>query len=65
MDIRSFQLDLELMLTINGRTFVDELRAVEDGYRLISRELTGQEWNQRTCSHRMLDDLTRLTSSLQ
>ncbi|MEX5237650.1 cardiolipin synthase [Kocuria arenosa] len=65
MDIRSFQLDLELMLTISGRTFVEELRTVEDGYRLISRELTGQEWNRRTRSHRMLDDLTRLTSSLQ
>jgi cardiolipin synthase len=65
MDIRSFQLNFEVMLTISGRTFVDELRTVEDGYRLISRELIGQEWKQRTRRHRMLDDLTRLTSSLQ
>jgi cardiolipin synthase len=58
-------LNFEAMLTIRGKTSADELRTVEDGYRLISRELTGQEWKQRTRRHRMLDDLTRLTSSLQ
>jgi cardiolipin synthase len=65
MDIRSFQLDLELMLMVCGRTFVNAMRAVEDSYRTISRELTIQEWNRRTQRHRMVDDLTRLTSSVR
>lgn len=65
MDIRSFQLDLELMLVICGRGFVEEMRTVEDGYRQVSRELTMKEWSRRTRRHRLIDDLTRLTSSLQ
>lgn len=65
MDIRSFQLDFELMLLVCGRSFTDELRAVEDGYRAVSRELTDTEWARRTRRHRMIDDLARLTSSLQ
>lgn len=65
MDIRSFQLDLEVMVTISGRALVEELRAVEDGYRQVSRELTADAWDRRTRRHRLLDDLTRLTSSLQ
>lgn len=65
MDIRSFQLDLELMLMVCGRSFVDQLRAVEDGYRRVSRELTAQEWSRRSGYHRVVDDLTRLTSAVQ
>ena len=33
MDIRSFQLDLELMMLVSGRSFTDQLKAVEDEYR--------------------------------
>ncbi|GAA1433172.1 cardiolipin synthase [Microlunatus lacustris] len=65
MDIRSFQLDLELMLMVCGRSFVDEMRAVEDGYRRVSRELTAEEWGRRWDLHRVVDDLTRLTSAVQ
>lgn len=65
MDIRSFQLDLELMLMVCGRSFVDELRAVEDGYRAVSHELTRAEWAERSRGHRFVDNLTRLTSAVQ
>ena len=65
MDIRSFQLDLEVMLLICGRSFVDEMREVEDEYRRVSRELTPQEWSRRTRGHGLIDDLTRLTSAVQ
>ncbi len=65
MDIRSFQLDLELMLMVCDRGFTDELRAVEDDYRRISAELTLAEWAQRSRGHRLVDDLTRLTSAVQ
>lgn len=65
MDIRSFQLDLELMLMVCDRGFVDQLRAVEDGDRAVSSELTADEWNQRSRGHGLVDDLTRLTSAVQ
>ena len=65
MDIRSFQLDLELMLMVCGRTFVDEMRAVEDEYRRVSRELTPASWSRRGVLHRTVDDFTRLTSAVQ
>ena len=65
MDIRSFQLDLEVMLMVCDRGFTDQLRAVEDGYRRVSAELTLEEWSQRTAGHRLVDNLTRLTSAVQ
>lgn len=65
MDIRSFQLDMEVMLMICGRSFVDEMRAVEDEYRRVSRELTREEWARRTRGHELVDNLTRLTSAVQ
>lgn len=65
MDIRSFQLDLELMLMVCGRPFVDQLRAIEDGYRAVSRELTLHEWARSSRGHRFVDNLTRLTSAVQ
>jgi cardiolipin synthase len=65
MDIRSFQLNLEVMLMICGETFVDEMRTVEDEYRRISRELTPAEWARRSYLHGLVDNLTRLTSAVQ
>ena len=65
MDIRSFQLDLELMLMVCDRSFTDQMRAVEDGDRAVSHELTRQEWDQRSRMHALVDDLTRLTSAVQ
>ena len=65
MDIRSFQLDLELMLMVCDRGFVDQMRKVEDGDRHVSRELTRDEWDRRSRFHRLVDDLTRLTSAVQ
>jgi cardiolipin synthase len=66
MDIRSFQLDLELSLMVCSHTFTDQMRAVEDQYRRISCELTLAEWQQhRTRVHRFADDVSRLTSAVQ
>ena len=44
MDIRSFSLDLEVSMLVRGKSFVAEIRTVEDDYRSISRELTLSEW---------------------
>ena len=65
MDIRSFALDLEVSLMTCEEAFADQLRAVEDEYRAVSRELTLAEWSTRSFGHRVVDDLTRLTSAVQ
>jgi cardiolipin synthase len=64
MDIRWIQLELELSLRSCGRAFSDEMRALEDQYRAVSKELTVAEWGRRTRGHRLLDNLARLTSAI-
>lgn len=65
MDIRSFMLDLEVSLLVQGRSFVDDLRAVEDGYRRVSRELTLGDWKSESGFHHVVDNVARLTSAVQ
>jgi cardiolipin synthase len=65
MDIRSFDLALEVTLMTCGRAFADELRAVEDEYRAASRELTLDEWSHQSFAHGVVDGLARLTSAVQ
>ena len=65
MDIRSFELNMEVSLLVRGASFVREMRAVEDGYRRDSRELTLDEWMEQPLRSTVLDNLARLTSALQ
>ena len=65
MDIRSFQLDLEVMLMVCGRDFVDQVKAVEDRYRSLSRELSAEDWATRGFARSVVDNLMRLTSAVQ
>ena len=65
LDIRSFTLDLELTLLVHGRSFADQVRHVEDGYRAVSRELTLSAWLARPRWQQVTDNLARLTSALQ
>ncbi|MFE5671039.1 cardiolipin synthase [Agromyces sp. NPDC056523] len=65
MDIRSFELNMEVSLLVRGESFVREMRAVEDGYRRDSRELTLEEWMRQPLRSTVLDNLARLTSALQ
>lgn len=65
MDMRSFGLNLEVSLLVRGHTFVEEMRAIEDGYREISRELTLDEWRRQPLRSTILDNVARLTSALQ
>ena len=65
MDIRSFDLDLEVSLMTCGRAFADEMRAIEDEYRAASRELTLGEWSRQSFAHGVVDGLARLTSAVQ
>jgi len=65
MDMRSFTLDLEISVMIHGEPFLTQLREIEDAYRAVSRELTLEEWNERSRAVRVVDNLMRLTAGLQ
>jgi len=65
MDMRSFGLNMEVSLLVRGASFVADMRAVEDDYRRISRELTLESWLKQPLRSTVLDNLARLTSALQ
>lgn len=65
MDMRSFGLNMEISMLVRGEEFTHEMRAVEDGYRALSRELTLEEWEKQPLRSTVLDNLARLTSALQ
>ncbi|MGN6199218.1 cardiolipin synthase [Humibacter sp.] len=65
MDMRSFMLNAEISLMVRGKTFVAEMREVEQGYRDASKQLTLDEWMKQPLRSTMLDNLARLTSALQ
>ena len=50
---------------VRGRSFVTEMREVEQGYRDASKQLTLDEWMKQPLLSTMLDNLARLTSALQ
>ncbi|TFD10027.1 cardiolipin synthase [Cryobacterium sp. TMT1-2-2] len=65
MDQRSFSLNMEVSLMVRGRSFVRNLRAMEDENRRNSRELTLEEWLKQPLRSTILDNLARLTSAVQ
>jgi len=65
MDMRSFSLNLEISVMIRGRSFVRQLREVEQSYRDASRELLLDEWLVRPFRSKVLDNVARLTSAVQ
>jgi cardiolipin synthase A/B len=65
MDMRSFMLNMEISLMVRGRSFVRNMRAIEQGYRDNGRVLTLDEWMQQPLRSTVLDNLARLTSALQ
>lgn len=65
MDMRSFMLDSELTLLIYGEQFATSLQAVADTYLSESRRIDKKAWRQRPAGQKLLDNLARLTSSLQ
>ena len=65
MDMRSFSLNLEISVMVHGRNFVKKMRAVEESYREHSHELTLEEWMQRPVASRVLDNVARLSATVQ
>jgi cardiolipin synthase A/B len=65
MDIRSFALNYEVVMMMTGPAIVRRLEAVQDEYRSLSTELTLKEWQARGRGRRAIDNLMRLTATLQ
>ncbi|RAX50454.1 cardiolipin synthase [Arthrobacter sp. AQ5-05] len=65
MDMRSFSLNLEITLMLLGSDLVNELMKVQDGYRANSTELTLEQWSKRTPVSRWIDNVARLSATLQ
>jgi cardiolipin synthase len=65
MDMRSFSLNLEVSVMLLGEDIVQRLRAVEDTYRDISHELLLDDWMQRPVLVKYVDNVARLTATLQ
>ncbi len=65
MDMRSFALNHEVSVMLTGGDVVARFRRVEDDYRALSRELTLDEWRQRSKVQRYLDNTMRLTAAVQ
>lgn len=65
MDMRSFSLNLEISVMIRGRKFVKQMRAVEQSYRDFATELTLDEWMKRPRAAQVLDNVARLSATVQ
>ena len=65
MDMRSFVLNYEVVMMMTGPEIVARLAQVQDTYRSLSTELTLDDWQQRGRGPRYLDNLMRLTATLQ
>ena len=65
MDMRSFSLNLEISVMMRGKKFVKEMREVEQSYRELSHELTLEEWMKRPRAAQVLDNVARLSATVQ
>ena len=65
MDLRSFQLDLEVTLICYDKGVVTDMQAVFADYLRHSAPLRLNEWETRPASTKFFDNLVRLTSALQ
>ena len=63
--MRSFALNYEVVMMMTGTGVVDRLREVQDTYRSLSTELTLEVWRGRSRGARSLDNLMRLTATVQ
>jgi cardiolipin synthase A/B len=65
MDMRSFALNYEVVMMMTGPEIVARLEQVQDAYRSLSTELTLDAWRERSRGQRYVDNLMRLTATLQ
>ncbi|MEI8187899.1 MAG: cardiolipin synthase [Candidatus Saccharibacteria bacterium] len=65
LDIRSFELDLEITVIIYDPKVVEKLIIIENKYLKKSDQLSLAEWKKRPRHKILFDNIARLTASLQ
>ncbi len=65
LDMRSFQLDLEITLVCYDKRVVAEMRQLFADYVRQARPVNLGEWRTRPLVSKLFDNLARLTSTLQ
>ncbi|WP_284977364.1 cardiolipin synthase [Arthrobacter sp. efr-133-TYG-104] len=65
MDMRSFSLNMEVSVMLLGAETVNLMRSVESTYREVSRELMLDDWMDRPALAKYVDNVARLTATLQ
>ena len=64
MDMRSFQLNLEITLVLYDREAVARLRAIEATYIARSTPVLLEEWRRQSFSDKFIQNSARLVSAL-
>lgn len=65
LDMRSFELNMEVTLVVYDHDTVVQLRQIEAGYLSRSKLLRLNEWRARSPLKRLAENIARLTSALQ
>lgn len=65
LDIRSFELDLEVTTIIYDKGVAEQLEKIERHYLKRSKRVTQVGWLKRPLRYKMLDSLARLTAAMQ
>jgi len=65
LDIRSFELDLEITTIVYDTKVVQRLEKIEARYLQSAKRVTLKKWRKRSNKHKMLDSISRLTAALQ
>jgi cardiolipin synthase len=65
LDMRSFTLNLEVTLLVYDREAVQALHRVEIDFRARANQLSADSWRRRPLPAKLLENLARLTASLQ
>jgi cardiolipin synthase len=64
MDLRSFELNEEIIALFYDRSITGRLQAIEEGYLRACERVDLDAWRRRPYHERLLQDLTRLVSPL-
>lgn len=65
LDIRSFQLNMEVTLVCYDADVVAGLRQIEECYIRKSRQVSLSAWQARSARTRLFENISRLTAALQ
>lgn len=65
LDMRSFELDLEVSMVLYDSQSVKKLRKIEQRIISGSKKVSYTTWQKRPLKHKLLDNIARLTAALQ